>query len=93
MDEYKAASYGVHKAVREANRRYGKNLELDGAVQPQRTVAGNITDYKATPAGVNIDSSMTDKLNSFFFARFKINCLQAVIPTGAGEEALTVTEL
>lgn len=28
MDEYKAASYGVHKAVREAKRHYGKKLEL-----------------------------------------------------------------
>lgn len=80
--------------MREAKRRYGKKLQLQMEQSKPRELwqrLWNITDYKATPTAVNIDSSMADELNSFI-ARFEISSLQAVIPTGAEEETLTVTE-
>lgn len=52
MDEYKAASYGVRKAAKEAKRRYGKKPELQMEQSNPRGLwkrLQNITDYKATP--------------------------------------------
>ncbi|KAK3512314.1 hypothetical protein QTP70_004624 [Hemibagrus guttatus] len=74
MDSYKAASYNVRKAMKEAKQRYERKLESQlqqsdswSLWQRLRT----ITDYKAPTSGMsNADASLADELNTFY-ARFK----------------------
>ncbi|KAK3506928.1 hypothetical protein QTP70_031211 [Hemibagrus guttatus] len=74
MDKHKAASYSVHRVVKEAKRHYRNKLESQfhqsgsrSLWQGQRT----ITDYR-TPSSrtVNVDASLADELNTFY-ARFE----------------------
>ncbi|KAI5616827.1 gastrula zinc finger protein XlCGF28.1-like [Silurus asotus] len=74
MDEYKAASYSVRRAVKDAKRRYGSKLESQFQQGGSRSLwqgLRTITDYK-TPSSrmVNADASLADELNTFY-ARFK----------------------
>ena len=95
MEEYKAASYDVRRAVKEAKQRYGRKLELQlQQSDPRGLWQGlcTITDHKAKPSSImNADTSLADELN-IFYARSEANSQQAVIPTSGGETALTVTE-
>ncbi|KAI5628979.1 hypothetical protein C0J50_2468 [Silurus asotus] len=74
MDEYKAASYSVRRAVKDAKRRYGRKLESQFQQGGSRRLwqgLRTITDYK-TPSSrlVNTDASLVDELNTFY-ARFE----------------------
>ncbi|KAI5629002.1 gastrula zinc finger protein XlCGF28.1-like [Silurus asotus] len=74
MDEYKAASYSVRRAVKDAKRRYGSKLESQFQQGGSRSLwqgLRTITDYK-TPSSrmVNADASLADELNTFY-ARFE----------------------
>ncbi|XP_060799566.1 E3 ubiquitin/ISG15 ligase TRIM25-like [Neoarius graeffei] len=80
MEEFKAASYNVRKAVKEAKRRYGRKLEDHLYQQDPRGLWQGlqiITDYKSahTPL-MNADKSLADELNNFY-AHFKTTCKQA----------------
>ncbi|KAI5619032.1 hypothetical protein C0J50_21063, partial [Silurus asotus] len=70
MDEYKAASYSVHRAVKDAKRRYGRKLESQFQQGGSRSLwqgLRTITDYKKPSSRmVNADASLADELNTFY---------------------------
>ncbi|KAK3513077.1 hypothetical protein QTP70_000956 [Hemibagrus guttatus] len=74
MDSYKAASYNVWKAVKEAKQRYGRKLESQLEQSDSRSLCQGlrtITDYKAPTSGMlRSDASLVDELNTFY-AHFK----------------------
>ncbi|KAL1268802.1 hypothetical protein QQF64_034165 [Cirrhinus molitorella] len=74
MDEYKAASYSVRRAVKEAKRRYRKKLESQFQQSDSRSLwqrLRTITDYQRPSSRMgNADASLADELNTFY-ARFE----------------------
>ncbi|KAL0150804.1 hypothetical protein M9458_053886 [Cirrhinus mrigala] len=74
MVPYKAASYNVRKAVKEAKQRYGRKLESQLQQNNSRSLwqgLRTITDYKAPTSGMmNADVTLADELNTFY-ARFE----------------------
>ncbi|XP_062844896.1 uncharacterized protein LOC134303416 [Trichomycterus rosablanca] len=74
MEEYKAASYGVRRAVKEAKRRYGEKIETQFQQSDSRTLwqgLRTITDYRSPPSRlVSADASLATELNTFY-ARFE----------------------
>ncbi|KAK1786155.1 hypothetical protein P4O66_017870, partial [Electrophorus voltai] len=70
MDEYKSAAYGVHRAVREAKRRYGRKLETQFQQSGSRSLwqgLRTITDYRSPPSGLmSAGESLANELNTFF---------------------------
>lgn len=70
-DQYKAASYNVHRAVKAAKRRYGRKLLQQGGPRSLWQGLRNITDYK-TPASrmENADVYLANEVN-IFYARFE----------------------
>jgi len=74
MDEYKAASYGPRRAVKNTKRRYRDRVELQmEQCDTTRLWQGlqTITDYQVrTPSTVSANASLVDDLNSFY-ARFE----------------------
>ncbi|KAK0146400.1 putative RNA-directed DNA polymerase from transposon BS [Merluccius polli] len=96
-EEYKAASYNVRRAVKEAKQRYGKKLE----VQLQQTDSRGlwkslrkITDYKPKSTPIpNANTSFADELN-IFYARFENTQAAEThhIPSTSEEVTFQVTE-
>uniref|UniRef100_A0A3P9JDD6 Reverse transcriptase domain-containing protein n=1 Tax=Oryzias latipes TaxID=8090 RepID=A0A3P9JDD6_ORYLA len=74
MELYKAASYNVRKAVKEAKKRYGRKLESQLQQSDSRSLwqgLRTITDYRAPTSGVtSADRTLADELNTFY-ARFE----------------------
>ncbi|RXN39337.1 CBL-interacting kinase 4-like protein [Labeo rohita] len=74
MVPYKAASYNVRKAVKEAKQRYGRKLESQLQQNNSRSLwqgLRTITDYKAPTSGMmNADVTLAGELNTFY-ARFE----------------------
>ncbi|KAL1277323.1 hypothetical protein QQF64_023996 [Cirrhinus molitorella] len=74
MDDYKAASYSVRRAVKEAKRRYRKKLESQFQQSDSRSLwqgLRTITDYQRPSSRMgNVDASLADELNTFY-ARFE----------------------
>ncbi|KAK3539727.1 hypothetical protein QTP70_012874, partial [Hemibagrus guttatus] len=63
MHEYKAASYSVHRVVKELKRRYGNKLESQFHQSCSRSLWQNRTpSYRM----VNADASLADELNTFY---------------------------
>ncbi|KAK3507147.1 hypothetical protein QTP70_008621 [Hemibagrus guttatus] len=79
MDSYKAASYNVRKAVKEAKQRYGRKLESQLQQSDSRSLwkgLRTITDYKAPTSGMsNADASLADELN--IYAQFEAAAIDA----------------
>jgi len=73
MEEYKAPSYRLRRAVKDA-KRYRDRVEAQMEQRDTRRLwqeLWTITDYWGrTPSTVNTDASLEDDLNSFF-ARFE----------------------
>ncbi|KAI5106658.1 gastrula zinc finger protein XlCGF28.1-like [Silurus meridionalis] len=74
MNEYKASSYSVCRAVKDAKRHYRRKLESQFQHGGSRSLwqgLRTITDYR-TPSSrmVNMDASLADELNTFY-ARFE----------------------
>ncbi|RXN12203.1 hypothetical protein ROHU_010229 [Labeo rohita] len=76
MSAYKAASYGVRRAVRDTKRRYRERLEShfhQGDTRSMWQGLRTITDYKTKDTEmINADSSFANELNEFF-ARFEVS--------------------
>lgn len=74
MELYRAASYNVRKAVKEAKQRYGRKLESQLQQSDSRSLwqgLRKITDYKVKNTGMtNADATLADELNNFY-ARFE----------------------
>ncbi|RXN37493.1 hypothetical protein ROHU_002010 [Labeo rohita] len=70
MVPYKAASYNVRKAVKEAKQHYGRKLESQLQQNNSRSLWQGlraITDYKAPTSGMmNADVTLADELNTFY---------------------------
>lgn len=99
MDDYKAASYNVRKAVREAKRKYGEKVESQfQQCDPRKQGLRSMTDYKGTPPPplVSADASLADELNTFH-ACFEASSSRQLIASeaevgGGGERAFTLSE-
>lgn len=93
-EEYKAASYYVRKAVREAKQRYGKKLELQLQQADSRGLwqsLHTITDFKPkTTAIPNANTSLADELN-VFYARFENTQAAEVHHIPSNSEEVTST--
>ncbi|KAK3518576.1 hypothetical protein QTP70_004095 [Hemibagrus guttatus] len=92
MDSYKAASYNVRKAVKEAKQRYGRKLESQLQQSDSRTLwqgLRTITDYKAPTSGIsNVDASLADELN-IFHTHFKAAAINAKANAKANANVIT----
>jgi len=70
MDEYKAASYGLQRAVKDTKRRYRDRVETQMEQRNTRRIwqeLQTITDYRGrSPSTVSADASLEDDLNSFY---------------------------
>ncbi|KAK3547190.1 hypothetical protein QTP86_017556, partial [Hemibagrus guttatus] len=92
MDSYKAASYNVRKAVKEAKQRYGRKLESQLQQSDSRTLwqgLRTITDYKAPTSGIsNADASLADELN-IFYTHFKAAAINAKANAKANANVIT----
>ncbi|XP_076745749.1 uncharacterized protein LOC112435595 [Maylandia zebra] len=95
MSAYKAASYGVRRAVRDAKRRYRERVESrfhQGDTRSMWHGLRTITDYKARDtAPINADSAFTNELNRFY-ARFEVSQAANAIYRLATEDSDVISE-
>jgi len=70
MDEYKALSYGLQRAVKDTKRRYRDRVEMQMEQRDTRHIwqgLRTIRDYRGrTPSTVSAEASPVDDLNSFY---------------------------
>ncbi|KAK1803349.1 hypothetical protein P4O66_004123 [Electrophorus voltai] len=70
MDECKSAAYGERRAVREAKRRYRRNLETQFQQSGSRSLWQGlqmIMDYRSSPSRLmSADESLANELNTYF---------------------------
>lgn len=84
MVQYKADSYNIWRAVREAKRRYRKQVESHFQLNDSRHLwcgLRTIIDFKGkSPTAPNANSNFADKLNTFY-AQFEINSANTIKKT------------